>query len=136
MTRVLQVFGMVVPVLMAGCAESHWKVPYPPGEQASMLWSRDARTKGWNGVEVEYALLGAGGVDAIVRSPDGRQHLTEHGRCWYEDPRGNHFKSYRDGLLWVVEFNGREEHYRFVHYPRVDRGCISVVEQSTTSTED
>jgi hypothetical protein len=127
---------LLTALAIGGCAESYWKVPYPPCERVSILWSRDARTKGWNGVEVEYALLGAGGVNAIVRSPDGHQQFTAHGRCWYEDARGNHFKSYRDGLLWVVEFNGREEHYRFVHHPRVDRGCISVVEQCTTSATE
>ena len=118
---------ILIPLLAAGCAESFWKVPYPPGERPSILWSRDSRTTGWDGVDVEYALCGAGDVDATVRSGDGWHQFSEHGRYWYENEHGDRPESYKEQAYLVVRFDGREERYRFVHHPGVDRGCISVV---------
>jgi len=117
--------------LLGGCVESNFIVPYPSGEEPSRLWTNDPRTQGWNGVIVEYALYGDGGVVADVRSVDGRYHFKESGRSWHENERGERFNSSSEELLFVVSFGEREERYRVGKRMDVDRGVMTVYPPAT-----
>jgi len=119
---------VIIAASATGCVESYWKIPYPPGARPSKLWTADPRTAGWNGVEVEYALLTHGGVEADVRSADGRHEFKQRGESWYEDDHGKPPRTYEEQKILVVRFDGREERYRFVHRRDVDRGCIELIE--------
>jgi hypothetical protein len=112
----------------AGCVESYFKIPYPPGARPSKLWAADPRTTGWNGVEVEYALLTYGGVEARVCSADGRHQFKQRGESWYEDERGQPSHSYQSQEILVVRFDGREERYRFVYRRDFERVCIELID--------
>jgi hypothetical protein len=112
--------------LLGGCAESNFIIPYPPGEEPSRLWSNDPRTRGWDGVIVEYALYGDGSVGADVHSAEGRHHFKETGRSWYENQRGERFDSAGDDRLFVASFHGQEERYRCGKRMDVDRGVMTV----------
>ena len=120
----------------SGCnIESIWKVPTFPGERASGLWSSDPRTTGWNGVAVEYALLTNGGVDATISSGDGKHQFKKNGKFWHEDERGERFASYEAGRLLVVEFDGRQERYRFANPPGAAWGHLVLVEPSAPDSQ-
>src|SRR5579859_5447915 len=130
------VFFVTAALDTMGCnVESIWKVPTFPSERPSRLWSTDPRTSGWKGVEVEYALLADGGVDATVRSTDGRHQLKERGTYWYENEQGGKPESYKDQAYLVVEFDGRQEKYRFAHPPGSAWGHLVLVEPNAPDSE-
>ena len=128
-------FLLTATFSLAGCeVESMWIVPYPPGERPSPLWSSDPRTQGWKDVEVEYSLLGEGIVDADVHSTDRRHHFTARGNYWNEDLGQESQKGWKNQrFILTVEFNGKQEHYRFEYRPNVYRGIIIVIPSGSTA---
>jgi len=120
-------FQLLSLLLLGGCAESMWIVPYPPGERPSRLWTDDFRTRGWNGVQVEYFLFGNDEVEAEVRSTDHKHKFTVRGTCWTENDKGEKCDAYPDGHFLAVKFGAKVERYRFERRPGIDRGIITVV---------
>jgi hypothetical protein len=84
---------------------------------------------------VEYALLTHGGVDATVTSGDGKHRLKEHGNFWHENDLGERFASYEAGRLLVVEFDGRQERYRFASPPGAAWGHLVLVEAKAPDSQ-
>ena len=107
---------VLLSITSGGCSESDWVIPLQRADAPSKLWTDDPRTHDWNGVVVEYGLrwvlIGEGGVDALVRSRDGRHRFHAHGSVWYENAKGERVDSdISDDLIMVLEFDGRQERY-------------------------
>ena len=111
-----------------GCAEAYFSIPCTKGQPDSRMWSNDSRTAGWGGVEVNYATIGDGIIEADVRSRDGKHHFRQRGEYWYEDGHGGTvIHSYEEQRVLAVRFAGAVERYQFSWDARVGRVCITLV---------
>jgi len=132
---IVQFAGLVaVAFLLGGCAESNWIIPGSASDAPSKMWSQDPRTRGWDRVIAEYALMGDGSVHAYVHSADRPHQFWASGVSWYENERGDRFDSYETRPpFWVVRFGDQEERYRPGDYS-TGRGRALLLAERPTAT--